>query len=1624
MNLLRQWPFVVNTFALSEYPVKNIQRHRTLLNDLYRYKVQTMEVFTRIAFRYILPIILICSLGETSLAQEYETIELNLPIRQILEQKGDETLLQISTEGVSGLSSNDMGTVWSIYREEDPNRAGKRIGRGELITVKDSAATFRMTPADYGDSMEVMVGDLVALSITLPESEFRSVIFELATFAITFTNADRVPTYSLGEVLTSDSPTYQQQKLQEMLVSIKGTAAEFKGYAVDDSTFTTPQTGGRFRGVGMLDAMERSTQSDLLAFLRFVRAFPANYMGRTWGLAETYATWILNNTPISEFDLREDLMDTASEQEVEHLLQTYAPDILNGGFLYDWTSTAEEWAFDGEIDEARRLNLLVKKGAEVIKDREAAAWAYFLDARIAEADLDYELAVTSYRQARKMFEEANAVQGASFALNNLGSVLINLSRFDEAMEAYNAAYKIKLERYKTEGSGEASESLAHTVSGRARVRNALGEYESALGEYEQSRQLYAESMTNTSVANTAWSLLRLADVLNSLGRYEDALNRLDTAIQIYRQLEDRNGEADALDAVAYQYSSMGKYREAVKKYEEAYEAHLEMGDKQDAGFSKSNVGQSYWSLGDYFSAEKAHRLAILLREEAGDFSGQAYSWHKLGEMFRESGDPNAALEAYDKAAKIYIKLGDREKQAEVLSSAGDVYYGQKAWRSALEKYNQALDVQKEIGARDAVATTLYSIGNVYYDDQKYGQAAKIYEESLSIRKEIGDRQNSIYNMTGLGLVAWNLRDYDAAYNYFEKALALAEELESRSDVGWCWSVIAKVDAMKGENDRAVENYTKALAIYREIEYKSGEIDALLGLGNIDVERGEFTKGLKKFSEAEQLARESNSRNQIGDALNATAGVYLLLGEYEKALEVDKKGLEISREVENAWGIGSAFIGVGNTYNAMGEYRAAIEYYNRADSIYKALNDTLARGTPINNIGTVWFFQGDYERALNQFNQVLKILRDAGQEDEFLALVVGNVGEVYYEQGRLKDAETWLKSGLELSDSLDARRIGTTMLTILTKTMIAADRLDEAQAYGERAQKLADAIGEQEQIAETNLVMGELALRREKVSEAETYLKKSVEVSEKIGSTKYLWRPLYHLGIIFRDRGDKPRAIDYLKHSVETIESLRDKVAGGEAAEKLFASDRTKVQVYEALIALLIEEGEIETALGYLERSSSEDLRSRFKSLNPELADPSQKKLLDQGREMKARIDKLAEQIAAERSNSEVSDEKIEKLQEIISIAESDYIRFVTETIREEPELRNYFSAGVNPIELRQRKQKIPNDVAVVSYLLGENQLFVFVATSDTVIARVIATSRSDIEWTVRSLYRMSAVPENEEGVEIEEADALPYASELYNLLIAPVEDQLMGKDKLAIIPSGDLHYLPFGLLSSSPDEPDYLMEKYSIFYVSDLGIFLEEKPRADQPHVMAFGNADNTLPSAEQEVKDIASLYPDAKIYLRAEATEDKAKNMPSEYNTLHFATHGNLDYTHFENSWLTLAENASAGEDGRLTLEEIWGISNLANCRLVTLSACNTAVSDEVVEGWPINPANAFLQVGVPRVVATLWQVDDAATAILMKEFYKNLKDHGAADALKLAQSTLASNQEYAYPYYWAPFVLLGDWR
>jgi CHAT domain-containing protein len=276
------------------------------------------------------------------------------------------------------------------------------------------------------------------------------------------------------------------------------------------------------------------------------------------------------------------------------------------------------------------------------------------------------------------------------------------------------------------------------------------------------------------------------------------------------------------------------------------------------------------------------------------------------------------------------------------------------------------------------------------------------------------------------------------------------------------------------------------------------------------------------------------------------------------------------------------------------------------------------------------------------------------------------------------------------------------------------------------------------------------------------------------------------------------------------------------------------------------------------------------------------------------------------------------------------------------------------------------------------------------------------------------------------------ASGLYDLLIAPIEDQLKDKKAICIIPNGKLSNIPFQALGKLDQEKRFrfLVEDYRVFYTNKMDVFM--KPHKQQQinnSFVAFGNPDKSLDYATAEVKNLLKIMTKGSSYIEELATEDVAKTSFKNFRYIHLATHGVLNYENYDSSYLLFAVNKShinedgKAEDGMLTIKEINGLS-IQDCDLVTLSACQTAVQKESVKGWYISPANAFLQRKVKSVVASLWLINDEATSILMDEFYKNLQYMSKVEALRTAQETLSKNPKYSHPHYWGAFVLYGDWR
>ncbi len=378
------------------------------------------------------------------------------------------------------------------------------------------------------------------------------------------------------------------------------------------------------------------------------------------------------------------------------------------------------------------------------------------------------------------------------------------------------------------------------------------------------------------------------------------------------------------------------------------------------------------------------------------------------------------------------------------------------------------------------------------------------------------------------------------------------------------------------------------------------------------------------------------------------------------------------------------------------------------------------------------------------------------------------------------------------------------------------------------------------------------------------------------------------------------------------------------------------------------------------------------------------------------------------------------------------------------DLQQFFTTTVKPVELRKNKALIPDDMAIISYFVGEQNLYIFVTTKGTAIGKEVPITSKEIKDLVTKLngaitYKTAQMQplslDKTDEKRLENPAKMPkqtdkffqICEQLYFNLIAPVHNEIKHKKRLAIIPTGRLYFLPFQIIGKTLANGNFspLIEQHTIFYTNSLDMLHRtEKTESKNIKILAFGNPDGSLPAAEAEVLNIKEMYPNTTSHIRGDATEDKAKDDHESYNIMHFATHGNLDYNDFSQSYLTMAENKSKNEDGNLTLEELLAGKLMQHLSLVILSACQSAVSEKGEDSSPVSPASSFLQQGVKAVIASLWKVDDNSTALYISEFYKNLKSMEIVDAMRLAQIKVSQQGKYSQPYYWCPFILMGDWK
>ncbi len=737
-------------------------------------------------------------------------------------------------------------------------------------------------------------------------------------------------------------------------------------------------------------------------------------------------------------------------------------------------------------------------------------------------------------------------------------------------------------------------------------------------------------------------------------------------------------------------------------------------------------------------------------------------------------------------------------------------------------------------------------------------------------------------------------------------------------------------------------------------------------------------------------------------------------------------------------------------------------------------------------GTLLMMSGRYADALFCFQQNLRIFRQR-KDKAGEARALGQLGAVFAETGDFAQATLHLKQALPLAQTVADQETEAAVLRRLTAVEKERGHLQEALQYGQQAQTLMAhlprafahaelffhlatvhaALHQQARATELfeqalavirplrlpkpeALILGDYAatqLKSGNATAARNMAQQAIAMLQRSDGNKHLEANyLATLAEAQRAMGQSNEAVNSYRAALAAMEEARSLSIPTEISRAGIVASRQRV--FAGAISLLLSQSKneeaFEVAESYHARAFLDVLAEAGLEADQELTAAQQE-----------REDQLFEQISTiqrELWQPDLLSEQEAKLKQKLAEAESALQLYRLELRRADP---RYASVKAPPIIgfARASAELLEKETALIEFVLGEERSFAWVLQAGK-LASVNLPPRKELEPLITVFQTASIAKVNSTTATQAIAKLKTQSQPLYERLFQPLESHLTGARKLIIVPDGVLSYLPFETLVAKTNRgtPVFLLERFAISYApsaSALAALRKLKANSEQTKgFIGFGDPVYSkseteiaptsrtnergfdfrqLPYTRTEVNGIAALFPanERRVLLGADAEEATVKTEPlRQYRYVHFATHALVDEEYPARSAIMLS--APIGEnkdDGALQMAEVMRLK--LNADLVTLSACRTGLGRMLHGEGIIGLTRAFLYAGADSVVVSLWNVNDIATASLMKSFYKNLNQGlSKDDALRQAKLELLRSQQPAWrhPYYWAPFVLVGE--
>ena len=659
--------------------------------------------------------------------------------------------------------------------------------------------------------------------------------------------------------------------------------------------------------------------------------------------------------------------------------------------------------------------------------------------------------------------------------------------------------------------------------------------------------------------------------------------------------------------------------------------------------------------------------------------------------------------------------------------------------------------------------------------------------------------------------------------------------------------------------------------------------------------------------------------------------------------------------------------------------------------------------------------GDPQKALNYELSALELANSRNdKKDE--ATIYKNIGMIQRAQGRDDLALSSFEQAAEIDSTIGSRRGLAYDLRNIASIYISTGVNSPSRRQLEQSLQVSLEINDWRNAIQCYLELGRLELLDKRPDSARVDFNKAAEMAEQFYMPDIQWRAHKYLAQTWTILNDAVKTTEQYYRAIDVIESMRSMIRVEEYASG-FVDD--KLDVYGALIDLLLQRGEVNEAFNLVERSKSRNfldmLGSRDISFNTQNSD-----LLAKGDSLETRIKEQQTRLFYLRSRQDsvlISD--IEQLEAGILSTREQYDNLLVSIRDAEPELSDMLS--VNPWTVEQVQQHLSPGTGLLEFYLYDRYLYSWFVTADKISYSRQEAPRDHLSAEIFDLR---------EALD-RQLSITRWSQSLYDLLIKPWESSIEQVKHIVLVPQGSLHYLPFAVLQDK--QAEYLGFKRSLSvspsatvmgYCLAKGDSLLTTERQNMP-VLALGDPDLgskqwDLPFAAREVNSLSRYYPDVDILLSQRASETNLYNQPVFPPLMLFSCHGAYDDANPLLSALLLSPDST--NDGRLEAREIFGLN--MNAFVVAMSACETGLGtirggDEV-----IGLSRSFIYAGASSLLTSLWKVDDLATAVLMKRFFRYLAEGKTrSEALLLAQK-MVHDEINPYPSFWGAFTLTGDYR